>query len=88
MMSISIIPAIDLRDGRCVRLTQGRKDETTIYDGDPIDIALSYETSGAQMIHLVDLDAAFGRGSNAELLVRVVSQLDVNVELSGGIRER
>jgi len=47
-MSISIIPAIDLRDGRCVRLTQGRKGDTTIYDGNPIDIALRYEASGAE----------------------------------------
>src|SRR5438874_1530795 len=58
-MSFFVIPAIDLRDGHCVRLTQGRKDNVTVYDGDPIEIALSYEASGASMIHLVDLDCAF-----------------------------
>ena len=54
-----IIPAIDLRSGRCVRLTQGRKDNATVYDGDPIEIALSYQAGGAPIIHIVDLDGAF-----------------------------
>lgn len=87
-MSISIIPAIDLRDGRCVRLTQGRKDDTTIYDGDPIDIALGYEASGAQMIHLVDLDGAFSDpGSrNRQALREIVSRIRIPLQFGGGLR--
>src|SRR6266550_3633777 len=87
-MSISIIPAIDLRNGRCVRLAQGRKDETTIYDGDPIDIALSYVASGAEMIHLVDLDGAFADpGSrNRQVLRELISRIMVPVEFGGGLR--
>ena len=87
-MSISIIPAIDLRNGRCVRLAQGRKDETTIYDGDPIDIALSYVASGAEMIHLVDLDGAFSDpGSrNRQVLREIISRTMIPVEFGGGLR--
>ena len=87
-MSISIIPAIDLRDGRCVRLTQGRKDETTIYDGDPIDIALRYEASGAEMIHLVDLDGAFSDPSsrNRQVLREIISRTRIPLQFGGGLR--
>ena len=87
-MAILIIPAIDLRDGRCVRLTQGRKDDTTIYDGDPIDIALSYEASGAEMIHLVDLDGAFADpGSrNRQVLREMISRIRIPLQFGGGLR--
>ena len=87
-MSISIIPAIDLRDGRCVRLTQGRKHDTTIYDGDPIDIALRYEASGAEMIHLVDLDGAFSDpGSrNRQVLREIISRIGIPLQFGGGLR--
>ena len=87
-MSISIIPAIDLRNGRCVRLMQGRKDDTTIYDGDPIDIALSYEASGAEMIHLVDLDGAFSDpGSrNRQVLREITSRINIPLQFGGGLR--
>jgi phosphoribosylformimino-5-aminoimidazole carboxamide ribotide isomerase len=87
-MSIVIIPAIDLRDGRCVRLRQGRKDNATVYDGDPIDVALSYEASGAQIIHLVDLDGAFSdsNSQNRQVLRRVVSQVKIPLQFGGGLR--
>jgi phosphoribosylformimino-5-aminoimidazole carboxamide ribotide isomerase len=87
-MAIVIIPAIDLRDGRCVRLTQGRKDHATVYDGDPIEIALSYETDGAQMIHLVDLDGAFSdpNSRNRQVLREIISRIKTPVQFGGGLR--
>lgn len=69
-----------------MRLVQGEAGTETSY-GDPLDAALAFQRAGAQWLHLVDLDAAFGRGSNAELLARVVGRLDIDVELSGGIRD-
>ena len=88
MRSILIIPAIDLRDGRCVRLTQGRKNNATVYDGDPIDIALSYEASGAQMIHLVDLDGAFSDPNtrNRQMLRKIISRIRTPLQFGGGLR--
>jgi phosphoribosylformimino-5-aminoimidazole carboxamide ribotide isomerase len=87
-MCLLIIPAIDLRDGRCVRLTQGRKDDATVYDGDPIEIALSYEASGAQMIHIVDLDGAFSdpNSRNRQVLRRIVSRIRIPLQFGGGLR--
>jgi phosphoribosylformimino-5-aminoimidazole carboxamide ribotide isomerase len=83
-----IIPAIDLRQGRCVRLTQGRKDSATIYDSDPLEIALGYQASGAQMIHVVDLDGAFSDSSsrNREVLGKIVSQVEIPLQFGGGLR--
>jgi phosphoribosyl isomerase A len=81
-----LLPAVDVADGQAVRLVQGKAGSETSY-GDPLDAALQWQTDGAPWIHLVDLDAAFGRGSNAELLRAVVAKLDVAVELSGGIRD-
>ncbi|MGN6337122.1 bifunctional 1-(5-phosphoribosyl)-5-((5-phosphoribosylamino)methylideneamino)imidazole-4-carboxamide isomerase/phosphoribosylanthranilate isomerase PriA [Mycobacterium sp.] len=75
-----------MQDGTAVRLVQGAAGSETSY-GDPLDAALTWQRDGAEWIHLVDLDAAFGRGSNAELLAGVIKQLDVAVELSGGIRD-
>src|SRR5205814_288743 len=72
--------------GQAVRLVQGQAGSETSY-GDPLEAALQWQTDGAQWIHLVDLDAAFGRGSNANLLREVVGKVDVAVELSGGIRD-
>jgi phosphoribosyl isomerase A len=77
---------VDVAGGQAVRLVQGAAGTETSY-GDPLDAALTWQRAGAEWIHLVDLDAAFGRGSNAELLADVVRQLDVAVELSGGIRD-
>ena len=87
-MSILIIPAIDLRDGRCVRLTQGRKDNATVYDGDPIEIARSYGASGARMIHIVDLDGAFSNPNsrNRQVLCEIISRIGIPLQFGGGLR--
>jgi 1-(5-phosphoribosyl)-5-[(5-phosphoribosylamino)methylideneamino] imidazole-4-carboxamide isomerase/N-(5'phosphoribosyl)anthranilate isomerase len=85
-MTLTLLPAVDVADGRAVRLVQGAAGSETVY-GDPLEAALAWQRDGAQWVHLVDLDAAFGRGSNADLLAEVVGRLDVAVELSGGIRD-
>src|SRR5690349_9423382 len=85
-MSFTLLPAVDVAGGQAVRLVQGAAGTGPSY-GDPLAAALAWQAAGAQWIHLVDLDAAFGRGSNAELLAGVVARLDVAVELSGGIRD-
>jgi phosphoribosylanthranilate isomerase len=85
-MTLTLLPAVDVAGGQAVRLVQGAAGTETGY-GDPLEAALAWQRDGASWVHLVDLDAAFGRGSNAELLAGVVSRLDVNVELSGGIRD-
>ncbi|MBE3009432.1 MULTISPECIES: bifunctional 1-(5-phosphoribosyl)-5-((5-phosphoribosylamino)methylideneamino)imidazole-4-carboxamide isomerase/phosphoribosylanthranilate isomerase PriA [Microbispora] len=85
-MSLVLLPAVDVADGQAVRLVQGEAGTETSY-GDPLAAALAWQKAGAEWIHLVDLDAAFGRGSNRELLASVVGALDVHVELSGGIRD-
>jgi phosphoribosylanthranilate isomerase len=84
--TLQLLPAVDVADGQAVRLVQGEAGSETSY-GDPLDAALQWQRDGAEWVHLVDLDAAFGRGSNRELLARVVGELDVDVELSGGIRD-
>lgn len=86
MAHLELLPAVDVADGRAVRLVQGEAGSETSY-GDPLAAALAWQSAGAEWIHLVDLDAAFGRGSNRELLAEVVGKLDVQVELSGGIRD-
>lgn len=83
---LELLPAVDVADGQAVRLVQGEAGSETSY-GDPLEAALAWQRDGAEWIHLVDLDAAFGRGSNRELLAEVVGRLDVLVELSGGIRD-
>jgi 1-(5-phosphoribosyl)-5-[(5-phosphoribosylamino)methylideneamino] imidazole-4-carboxamide isomerase/N-(5'phosphoribosyl)anthranilate isomerase len=85
-MSLVLLPAVDVADGAAVRLVQGAAGTETSY-GSPWDAALAWQNGGAEWIHLVDLDAAFGRGSNRDLLAEVVGRLDVKVELSGGIRD-
>ena len=86
MTYLQLLPAVDVADGQAVRLVQGAAGSETSY-GDPLSAALAWQSAGAEWIHLVDLDAAFGRGSNRELLAEVVGKLDVQVELSGGIRD-
>jgi len=81
-----LLPAVDVADGQAVRLVRGAAGSETSY-GDPISAALTWQENGARWVHLVDLDAAFGRGSNRDLLAEVVGTLDVDVELSGGIRD-
>jgi phosphoribosylanthranilate isomerase len=83
---LTLLPAVDVADGQAVRLVQGAAGSETRY-GDPVDAAMAWQRDGATWIHLVDLDAAFGRGSNAALLADVIGRLDVQVELSGGIRD-
>jgi phosphoribosylanthranilate isomerase len=85
---LELLPAVDVADGQAVRLTQGEAGSETSY-GDPLSAALDWVSGGAEWIHLVDLDAAFGRGSNADLLRDVIEQVKdrVKVELSGGIRD-
>ena len=85
-MRLILLPAVAVKDGQAVRLVQGALENETKY-GDPLDAALDFQNAGAEWIHLVDLDAAFGIGSNAELLAEVVGALDIKVELSGGIRD-
>jgi phosphoribosyl isomerase A len=85
-MPLILLPAVDVVEGRAVRLVQGKAGSETEY-GSALDAALGWQRDGADWIHLVDLDAAFGRGSNRELLAEVVGKLDVQVELSGGIRD-
>jgi phosphoribosylanthranilate isomerase len=84
-MTLILLPAVDVADGQAVRLVQAAGSQTSY--GDPLEAALAWRDGGAEWVHLVDLDAAFGRGSNAELLASVVAALDVKVELSGGIRD-
>lgn len=85
-MTFELLPAVDVADGQAVRLVQGQAGSETHY-GAPLDAALAWQADGAEWIHLVDLDAAFGRGSNAALLAEVVGRLDIKVEMSGGIRD-
>lgn len=86
MKPLELLPAVDVKDGRAVRLVQGELARESVY-GAPLDVALEFQGAGAEWIHLVDLDAAFGRGNNALLLAQVVGALDIKVELSGGIRD-
>lgn len=85
-MTLTLLPAVDVAEGQAVRLVQGEAGTETRY-GAPLDAALAWQHDGAEWIHLVDLDAAFGRGSNSELLAEVIGKLDARVELSGGIRD-
>ncbi|QFZ22533.1 bifunctional 1-(5-phosphoribosyl)-5-((5-phosphoribosylamino)methylideneamino)imidazole-4-carboxamide isomerase/phosphoribosylanthranilate isomerase PriA [Saccharothrix syringae] len=85
-MTFTLLPAVDVADGQAVRLVQGEAGTETSY-GSPLDAALAWQRDGAEWVHLVDLDAAFGRGDNRELLARVIGELDVKAELSGGIRD-
>ena len=83
--TLELLPAVDVSSGQAVRLVQGAAGTETSY-GDPAEAALAWQEAGAEWIHLVDIDAAFGRGSNGPQIADVISRLSVNVELSGGIR--
>jgi phosphoribosyl isomerase A len=83
---LTLLPAVDVTEGHAVQLVQGVAGSGRAY-GDPLDAALAWQRAGSSWLHLVDLDAAFGRGSNADLLAEVVRKADMNVELSGGIRD-
>jgi phosphoribosyl isomerase A len=84
--TLELLPAVDVAGGQAVRLIQGAAGTETSY-GDPVDAALAWQGAGASWIHLVDLDAAFGRGSNGPQLADLIGRLDVKVEMSGGIRD-
>ncbi len=83
---LELLPAIDIKDGRAVRLVQGELGATTTY-GFPLEVAKEFAANGAEWIHLVDLDAAFGLGKNTDLLEEVIKSVELKVELSGGIRD-
>ena len=85
-MSFTVLPAVDVVDGQAVRLDQGEAGTEKNY-GAPLDAALQWQEEGADWLHFVDLDAAFGRGSNHELMAEITSKLSINVELTGGIRD-
>ena len=86
MTRLVLLPAVDVAGGQAVRLVQGAAGSETSY-GEPLAAALAWQDAGAEWVHLVDLDAAFGRGENRDLLAEVVGRLDVAVEMSGGIRD-
>ena len=83
-----IIPAIDLKDGRCVRLTQGRKSDVKTYDADPVEMAKAFAAAGARILHVVDLDGAFAGGESANRAVvrEIIETVNVPVEFGGGLR--
>jgi phosphoribosylformimino-5-aminoimidazole carboxamide ribotide isomerase len=83
-----VIPAIDLRQGNCVRLTQGRKEAVTVYDGDPVKVAKDFERDGARMLHVVDLDGAFSESNalNREVLRCITRAINIPVQFGGGLR--
>ena len=83
---LQLLPAVDVQGGRAVQLVQGVAGSEKTF-GDPVQAALAWQEAGAEWLHLVDLDAAFGRGSNRALLASIVGQLDIDVEMSGGIRD-
>ncbi len=86
MAELELLPAVDVADGRAVQLVQGVAGSERVF-GDPLEAALRWQSSGARWVHLVDLDAAFGRGDNRDRLSELVGALDIDVELSGGIRD-
>ena len=87
MSEFSIIPAVDIRGGKCVRLYQGRPDEEIIFESDPIDAAMRWQADGAGLLHVVDLDGAFrGIPVNREVISGIISQLSIPVQVGGGIR--
>lgn len=86
MPKLELLPAVDVEGGQAVRLVQGAAGSATGY-GDPLAAALAWQAAGAEWVHLVDLDAAFGRGDNRNLLAGVIDRLGVKIELSGGIRD-
>lgn len=83
-----IIPALDLKDGKCVRLLRGEKHRQTVYSDDPVEMALNWESEGAQYLHLIDLDGAFqGEPQNIEIIKEIVHKIHIPIELGGGIRD-
>ena len=84
---MKIIPAIDLMDGQVVRLVRGDPQKKTVYSYNPLEIAKKWQNAGADMLHIVDLDATLGRGSNLEIIKKMLSEINVPVEVAGGLRD-
>lgn len=84
---LELLPAVDVQDGQAVRLVQGEAGSETGY-GDPVEAALAWQDAGTEWLHLVDLDAAFGRGDNIDVLRRVAERVEMKIEMSGGIRDQ
>ncbi len=85
---MQILPAIDLKDGRCVRLRQGRASDVTVYADDPVEMALHWVALGARYLHVVDLDGAFrGRPVHTDVIARIVDAIPIPVEVGGGLRK-
>ena len=85
---MNIFPAIDIIDGKCVRLTKGIADNKTIYQYSPLDMAKTYQDAGFNTIHVVDLDATLGKGNNNQVLSQIRRKIDINIEVAGGIRSK
>ena len=85
---MNIFPAIDIIDGKCVRLTKGIADDKTIYHYSPLDMAKTYQDAGFNTIHVVDLDATLGKGNNNQVLSQIRRKIDINIEVAGGIRTK
>src|SRR6056300_641619 len=83
---MKIIPAIDLMNGQVVRLYKGDPNQKTVYSDDPIDIAKQWESAGADILHLVDLDATLGIGSNVDIIKKILDSISIPVEVAGGLR--
>jgi len=83
---LELLPAVDVQDGQAVRLVQGEYGTATNY-GNPFDAAMGWQQAGAEWLHLVDLDAAFGHGNNREVIQRITAELGIRIELSGGLRD-
>src|SRR5256885_15463155 len=83
-----VIPAIDLKGGRCVRLTEGREQSAKVYDRDPLEVARAYEKAGAKLIHVVDLDGAFlgAASANLQIIKRINGEVSIPIEVGGGLR--
>ena len=84
---MKIIPAIDLMDGKVVRLYKGNASQKTIYSDNPVDIAKKWESDGADMLHIVDLDATLGLGSNVSIIKKILEEISIPIQVAGGLRE-
>ncbi|EPA05629.1 HisA/HisF-related TIM barrel protein, partial [Candidatus Nitrosarchaeum limnium] len=84
---MKVIPAIDLMDGKVVRLYKGNPDQKTVYSDNPVEVAKKWQSNGADMLHLVDLDATLGRGSNLLTIKKIVEQISIPIQIAGGLRD-
>ena len=86
MTTFEIVPAVDIKDGRCVRLRQGRADAETVFGDDPVAMARRWQTEGARRVHLVDLDGAFGKPRQTAIIRAILEELSIPAEVGGGLR--